>query len=781
MKTKDILSSFRKNKTIASIVPAWACRSVPVPFFRNGAPFLGFYFYPIRREDGVTHVLTPVFQFVVGHGDGHVFSAVAAPYFLRPGEKAGAILGEYPNAALQGLSFAEAEAALERYYEACDRYLEGGSEAEWRKAFEGVREPGLEGLLERFRDADAERPTPPTKPLEPNVATVQNDPKDNSPGTAALPRTCPSKPKAPPAIPAVISDIRDLLSEPLFRHRLPELDAAVAAFRRDAFNVAVVGEFSRGKSTFINELLGDGPLPVGDLPTTAIPARICGGHENKAAYRVPGKPLRELPFSREALDAFSANADGKDPEGALELIVDRPWLRSLPLVLFDTPGVGDAVGKRAVLARSAIACCDCTVVVVDANAACSMTELAFIRDGVVARKVPRVAVLVAKLDRVPEHERAKTVAYVRDRIGQIAPEAEIWISRDIPGIGLDSARCIGVEAIRQRLAELCCSPDVAARRRTQLFGAMANVLSATSDDLAIRESAVRLSAEKREEARRKLEDERQHFELLWDEILAKCEAGATNLEQWVGVELADVRDLLTEDFVHSLRTCPDAKLRQWAEEEFPYRAKREIPRRLREQFGPKLQSRLSQLAQEATRLARERFSTSGLEFAPIPDIAAESDAVGVLKADDAVIRRIQTGAMVAKVVAVPVAMLGLFLVGGPVGMAYAIGSAAALGGGALAGKKAEAKFSQLRAELERGVKTEFERIFDEQAQKARELVAKASSQLQSAVKELMRKTLDAGLKALDESSPAPADAAGVDVLRGRLDALRERLSATTPI
>ena len=38
----------------------------------------------------------------------------------------------------------------------------------------------------------------------------------------------------------------------------------------DTFKVMVVGEFKRGKSTFINALLGEQVLPVHSLPCTAV-------------------------------------------------------------------------------------------------------------------------------------------------------------------------------------------------------------------------------------------------------------------------------------------------------------------------------------------------------------------------------------------------------------------------------------------------------------------------------------------------------------------------------
>ena len=113
------------------------------------------------------------------------------------------------------------------------------------------------------------------------------------------------------------------------------------------------------------------------------------------------------------------------------------------------------------------------------------------------------------------------------------------------------------------------------------------------------------------------------------------------------------------------------------------------------------------------------------------------------------------------------------------GIAYALGSAGALGGGFLAGKKAEAKAAELRAVLERGVKEEIGRVFKEQSNSARELVQKAYGQLQAAIKSKMRIMLDEGLKALNESLESSIDATGINALRGRLETLRERLSTAT--
>ena len=62
------------------------------------------------------------------------------------------------------------------------------------------------------------------------------------------------------------------------------------------FSVAVVGEFSRGKSTFLNDLIGKELLPVGDLPTTAMLTKIVYS-VSKMAFMLPGSFSSPLNFS----------------------------------------------------------------------------------------------------------------------------------------------------------------------------------------------------------------------------------------------------------------------------------------------------------------------------------------------------------------------------------------------------------------------------------------------------------------------------------------------------
>ena len=52
------------------------------------------------------------------------------------------------------------------------------------------------------------------------------------------------------------------------------IDNALKKLAEDSFDIAIIGEFNRGKSTLINALIGKDVLPMDVLPTTATLNRI---------------------------------------------------------------------------------------------------------------------------------------------------------------------------------------------------------------------------------------------------------------------------------------------------------------------------------------------------------------------------------------------------------------------------------------------------------------------------------------------------------------------------
>ena len=66
----------------------------------------------------------------------------------------------------------------------------------------------------------------------------------------------------------LMSDLRDLLPT------TEAVDAVLHELRHGDIRIGVFGEFSAGKSTFLNALMGEDLLTVAVDPTTATPTRV---------------------------------------------------------------------------------------------------------------------------------------------------------------------------------------------------------------------------------------------------------------------------------------------------------------------------------------------------------------------------------------------------------------------------------------------------------------------------------------------------------------------------
>lgn len=88
-------------------------------------------------------------------------------------------------------------------------------------------------------------------------------------------------------------------SEKLHLAKLIQLiDKVISRMEKDSFSIAVVGEFKRGKSTFINALLGEEILPAEVLPTTATLNRVTSSSKPFVKIIFEDDEEREIDINR---------------------------------------------------------------------------------------------------------------------------------------------------------------------------------------------------------------------------------------------------------------------------------------------------------------------------------------------------------------------------------------------------------------------------------------------------------------------------------------------------
>ncbi len=183
--------------------------------------------------------------------------------------------------------------------------------------------------------------------------------------------------------------------------------------------IAVLGQFKRGKSTVINALLGVAALPTGVIPLTAVATFIAWRREPLVIVRFKDNaPSRE--FAVHAADEirdvlFRFVAEDANPENRLgvervELYYPADILAD-GTVIIDTPGVGSTLRHNTEAAWRVMPECDAALFVVSADPPITEVELEYLRS--LKSKTARVFFILNKADYLRPDEQRSVVEFLR--------------------------------------------------------------------------------------------------------------------------------------------------------------------------------------------------------------------------------------------------------------------------------------------------------------------------------------------------------------------------------
>ncbi len=196
------------------------------------------------------------------------------------------------------------------------------------------------------------------------------------------------------------------------------------------FNMAVLGQFKRGKSTLLNALLGEAILPSSVVPLTAIPTFIRWGSELKARILFEDEqPPKE--FSATSIDDLSRFlkefvTEEANPENRLhvlqaEVYHSSPLLKK-GLVLIDTPGIGSTFQHNTETTLNFLPQCDAALFLVSADPPVTEVEISFLRE--VRAKIDRLFFIFNKVDYLTGPDREMALAFFRKVLGEQAGISE---------------------------------------------------------------------------------------------------------------------------------------------------------------------------------------------------------------------------------------------------------------------------------------------------------------------------------------------------------------------
>ncbi|MDZ7377696.1 MAG: dynamin family protein, partial [candidate division KSB1 bacterium] len=185
----------------------------------------------------------------------------------------------------------------------------------------------------------------------------------------------------------------------------------------ERFRLVVLGQFKRGKSTFINALLGDRILPADVIPVTAVITEIHHGAEATAqVFFHEGEP-RQVAIPE--LDQYVSEASNpKNLKKVDKVVVHYPAaMLEKGLIIVDTPGVGSIHEHNTRLTQEYLLQADAAVFIFSADPPLTELEKDFLK--MLIPVVPHIIFVLNKSDYLEPPELEKVLSFNRSILEEL--------------------------------------------------------------------------------------------------------------------------------------------------------------------------------------------------------------------------------------------------------------------------------------------------------------------------------------------------------------------------
>ena len=347
----------------------------------------------------------------------------------------------------------------------------------------------------------------------------------------------------------------------------------------DRFVISVVGEFSRGKSTFLNNLLEldeRTQLPTGNLPTTAVMTRIRYANQPKmAVFDEKGTRLAILDLTPESWENLVANNLGKEqPRGSVIVGVPNKWLGLNCIEMIDCPGAGDLSEERTKQIADTLDRTDAAIINFDAQRLFSMTEKEFILQRILKRKTPFSLIVINKLDLVPKEQRNGIVQFVKNKLELNKMNIPVYIPADIemPDSTYDNIK--GLDKIKATIKSWANDPKRQVLTDEWIKTRVLDIVFMAIDTLKEQQKLYEIDNDKYIEVIQNKKNALDKLKILWDELENNFLNRANECHKALLKKVEDYK----RDIIDRLRfeAGKSALPKGWWNEDYPYRLKVEL-------------------------------------------------------------------------------------------------------------------------------------------------------------------------------------------------------------
>lgn len=202
----------------------------------------------------------------------------------------------------------------------------------------------------------------------------------------------------------------------------------VAARERLArpLTIAIMGEFSAGKSTFVNALLAESVAPMGVLPTTSTINVFRRGAMGCA--RVHYRDGRISTLEPADVQKFLHGLDASDAAMIRHVEIERTGPRMGDARVVDTPGLNALDTFHEEVAREFLDEADAVVWLFSATRTGAATEIGMLSSLRAGGR--QVLGILNKVDTLDDAERTELAAYLREQLGEVLVDVVPLCARD---------------------------------------------------------------------------------------------------------------------------------------------------------------------------------------------------------------------------------------------------------------------------------------------------------------------------------------------------------------
>jgi GTP-binding protein EngB required for normal cell division len=195
----------------------------------------------------------------------------------------------------------------------------------------------------------------------------------------------------------------------------PQIAAIEEVFQEsEVINVALVGRFKAGKSSFLNSVIGKDAIPVGVLPLTAAVTRIRYGSNDKAEVSFLNGQVKNVSF----IELPDFIAEERNPENAKKVSrvdLELSCLREYPGIQFvDTPGLGSVYQHNTATSKDWMPRAGAALLAISIDHPLSEDDIALLKE--LESYTSETHILLTKIDLVSPEEVPRVIMFIKTQI-----------------------------------------------------------------------------------------------------------------------------------------------------------------------------------------------------------------------------------------------------------------------------------------------------------------------------------------------------------------------------